>query len=67
MEGLGSISGTPHGRKRDDHYDSGHAYINQKFGCINKTPFYEDKTNCPCKTKFLFKKARLDLDQFKSF
>ena len=25
MEGLGSISGTPHGRKRDDHYDSGHA------------------------------------------
>jgi len=35
--------------------------------CTNKTLFIEDKINCPCKIKFLFKKARLDLDQFKSF
>ena len=44
-----------------------HAYFNQKFMCTNKTPYCEDKTNCPCKIKFLFRKARLDLDQFKSF
>jgi len=44
-----------------------HAYFNQKFGCTNKTPFCEDKTNCPCKIKLIFRKARLDLDQFKSF
>ena len=35
--------------------------------CTNKTPFCEDKFNCPCKIKFLFRKFRLDLDQFKSF
>ena len=44
-----------------------HAYFNQKFVCTNKMPFYEDKINCPRKIKFLFRKARLDLDQFKSF
>ena len=44
-----------------------HAYFNQKFVCTNKTPYCEDKTNCPYKIKFLFRKARLDLDQFKSF
>ena len=44
-----------------------HAYFNQKFVCTNKTPFCEDKINCPCKIKFLFRKVRLDLDQFKSF
>ena len=44
-----------------------HTYFNQKFVCTDKTPFCEDKTNCPCKIKFLFRKARLDLDQFKSF
>jgi len=44
-----------------------HAYFNQKFVCTNKIPFSKDKTNCPCKIKFLFRKARLDLDQFKSF
>jgi len=48
-------------------YVGAHVYFNQKFGCTNKTPFCEDKTNCPCKIKFLFRKARLDLDQFKSF
>ena len=44
-----------------------HTYFNQKFVCTDKTPFCEDKTNCPCKIKFLFRKAILDLDQFKSF
>jgi len=44
-----------------------HAYFNQKFVCTNKTPFCKDKINCPCKIKVLFRKARLDLDQFKSF
>ena len=44
-----------------------HTYFNQKFVCTDKTPFCEDKTNCPCKIKFLLRKARLDLDQFKSF
>jgi len=27
-----------------------HAYFNQKFVCINKTPYCRDKTNCPCKS-----------------
>ena len=44
-----------------------HAYFNQKFVCINKIPYCQDKTNCPCKIKFLFRKVRLDMDQFKSF
>ena len=44
-----------------------HANFNQKFVCTNKTPFCEDKINYPCKIKFLFRKARLDLGQFKSF
>ena len=48
-------------------YNGVHAYFNQKFVCTNKMPFCEDKISCPCKIKFLFRKARLDLDQFKSF
>ena len=39
-----------------------HAYFNQKFVCTNKTPFCEDKSNYPCKIKFLFRKVRLNLD-----
>ena len=42
-----------------------HAYFNQKFVCANKIPFCEDKINCPCKIKFLFRKVKLDLDPFK--
>ena len=44
-----------------------HAYLNQTIVCTNKTPFCEDKINYPCKIKSLFRKVRLDLDQFKSF
>ncbi|KAL2336024.1 hypothetical protein Fmac_010470 [Flemingia macrophylla] len=45
-----------------------HPYFNKRFVCHKTSqycpPSHEGK-NCPCKLKFLFRKARIDLDQFK--
>ncbi|KAL2329698.1 hypothetical protein Fmac_017279 [Flemingia macrophylla] len=43
------------------------AYFNPKIVCTKTTPLCSpnlDK-NCPCNIKFLFRKARIDLEQFK--
>lgn len=43
-----------------------HAYFNQKFVCLKETLLCKTtQINCPCKVKFLFRKTKIDLEQFK--
>ena len=38
-------------------------YFNDRFVCLKDTPLCESyKNNCPCKIKFLFRRAKIDLD-----
>ncbi|KAL2329696.1 hypothetical protein Fmac_017277 [Flemingia macrophylla] len=43
-----------------------HPYYNRRFACIKSSQYCtKPNKNCPCKLKFLFRKAKLDLEQFK--
>lgn len=43
------------------------AYFNQKYICQKTNPLCQfSSKNCPCKVKFLFRKARIDLELFKA-
>ncbi|KAL2332436.1 hypothetical protein Fmac_020017 [Flemingia macrophylla] len=47
-------------------YIKAHPYFNQRFGCTKSSPMcHPPFKNCPCKIKFLIRKAQIDLEQFK--
>ena len=41
-------------------------YFNDRFVCLKDIPLCESYRNkCPCKIKFLFRRAKIDLDSYK--